>query len=67
MDDREFLRAICERESERLRERASGQDSGRDPDEIDLLAALAADPGNGLVELAPGVFIVDRDGWGATR
>jgi hypothetical protein len=61
MDDREWLRELAAliSERERPREQADG--------ELNILALLAEDPRNGLIELAPGVYTVDRGPWGATR
>ena len=55
-----------DRERERERSRGQGSESARE--QFDLLAHLAADPENQLREIAPGVYMVDRErgGWGAT-
>jgi hypothetical protein len=60
VDDREWLRELAEL--------ISAREGVTEPTgEINLLALLAQDPRNGLVELAPGVWTVDRGQWGVTR
>jgi hypothetical protein len=43
--------------------------AGAEPagDELDLLALMAQDPESGLVEIAPGVWTVDRTGGWSSR
>lgn len=60
--DQDWLRELAELISDRQRPAAG--------EEISILALLAKDPRSGLIELAPGVYTVNRsDGgdWGATR
>lgn len=62
MDREEWWRVLDERMRELLDETRPDPQDG-----IDILRAIAVEPGSGLVEIADGVYSAQRDGgWGST-